>query len=159
MNWCCKTLPICFQKKKINTTTQSKTKRTAGSRTRDLWRDRAKGYPMRYAIIITIVMSQINCISDFLPMKFCRLIERYIREKQARFWHWKPYFNSFRRIWRTLWPTIVSQNQPKECKESGRKRLYMLGSRATSLVTAPWRIDCVLLLRTPQSHFTSESHL
>ena len=28
-------------------------------------------------------------------------IERYIRGKQAWFWQLKPYYNSFRRIWRT----------------------------------------------------------
>ena len=39
-------------------------------------------------------------------------------------------------------------DQPKECEESGRKCLYMLGSRATKLVTAPWRIGRLSVLRT-----------
>ena len=36
-------------------------------------------------------------------------------------------------------------DQPKECEESGRKRL---GSSPTKLVTPPWRINCILLRRT-----------
>ena len=47
-------------------------------------------------------------------MKFCwsTLFEaRYIQGKQAWFWQLKPYFNSFRHIWRTLWPTSVLQNR------------------------------------------------
>ena len=36
-------------------------------------------------------------------------IERYIRGKQAWFWQLKPYFNSFRRIWRTYGQQKVSR--------------------------------------------------
>ena len=43
-------------------------------------------------------------------------------------------------------------DQPKECEESGRKCLYMLGSRATKLVTAPWRIGRLSVLRTLKGH-------
>ena len=39
-------------------------------------------------------------------------------------------------------------DQPKECEESGRKRLYMFGGHVTKLVTAPYRIDCVRLRQT-----------
>ena len=43
-------------------------------------------------------------------------------------------------------------DQPKECEESGRKWLYMFGSRATKLATAPWRIGRLSVLRTQKGH-------
>ena len=66
------------------------------------------------------------------------------QEKQL----WSPSGNVI--AWNSKWRRKRHQylTKAKECEESGRKCLDMLGSRATKLVTAPWRIDCVLLRRT-----------
>ena len=51
-------------------------------------------------------------------------IERYIRGKQAWFWQLKPYFNSFRRIWRTYGQQVSRKTVAKSLAACDSRRLY-----------------------------------
>ena len=71
-----------------------------------------------------------------LSMKFCKRylnpvelylwgIERYIRGRQAWFWQLKPYFNSFRLIWRTYgWQVTSRKIVAKSLAACDSRRLY-----------------------------------
>ena len=50
--------------------------------------------------------------------------ERYIRGKQARFWQLKPYFNSFRGIWRTYDRQVSRKTVPKSPAACDSRRLH-----------------------------------
>ena len=71
-------------------------------------------------------------------MKFCRSTLsaicrplfmknwRYIRGKEAWFWHLKPYFNSFRRIWRTYGRQVSRKTFAKSLAACDSRRLHCI---------------------------------